>query len=314
MNTSWSEANGQPGVAYRPPRGVAAGGKYAAAGLAVSLGTLLAPFAFEASPPVLAPFLLIAQATVLLLVGLAYVEDGRVQATPALVLFAIMALYTVPVTVSFALLDFPAFAALARSALVMTAALTGMGVVLILFDQRGPASPIADLIERHQRTLRAGSYALLAIGTVWLVLLFPSPSSLYSYLFATTYLEKHNFFEGRGLLAEFLMCYELAGLLAALTLAIPSARRTCSASWICCTGADDADLDQSGLSVVDRAGVLPYFAARSFWPRNGFRIWVLTAYLAVLTPSFLIWAHLRNFISTDGIFATEEWRDHISRE
>jgi hypothetical protein len=275
--------------------------------LAFNAGALLLLFAMDASPELLAPLFVATFTAILVLPVFRYIRHGRIVATPALILLGLMALYTMPALLSDLVGNYDSYRELARSGLLLTITLNGVALVVLALDRPRPRPALAGWIEGNHRFLTVPSYVLIVVGLVWLVLNFHSLNSIYDYLFNNTYLEKHNYFRGAAALGLFTVCFELAGMLSALALAIPPARRG---------HALVVDLVPMGLMVVFmmnqgcRASIVwivcQYFVARSFWPRAGVPIPMLLGVVGALAPIFLVWAHIRNEISGEGVFDTQE--------
>jgi hypothetical protein len=275
--------------------------------LAISMGLLLFLFAADASPALLAPILMTSYGVTIALTCIHYIEHGRILATPAFILFGILVLYTVPVVFFDMIMNYPSYCELARSGLLMAIAMAIVAFMLLAFDRPRPLPGLARWVETRHLLLRQTSYVLMAIGWVWLFLSFQSFSALYKYLFESSYYEKHIYFEGSAALGMFSICFELAGMCAALAIAIPAARRQYGRAL------DLVPLLMLFLFMVNqgkRSSIVwvfcQYFVARSFWPRSGIRITTLAAWLSVLAPMFLIWAFVRINISTEGLFNTHE--------
>src|SRR5206468_1154008 len=120
----------------------------------------------DASAPVVAPFLLLSLAGLSVPIALRYVRGGRLVATPALILYALMMLYTAPVIVTDLLFDYAAFRPLAHSALILVVALNGVVIALLACDRPGPSPEAARWIERHQWQLCLSAYGLLGAAVV----------------------------------------------------------------------------------------------------------------------------------------------------
>jgi hypothetical protein len=268
-----------------------------------NLGLLLLIHALDAPPGFVASFLLATFAGLAAVVARRYVAAGRLVATPALILFLLMNLYTIPVVVADLSLDYPEYQRLARPALILTEALNGVGVVLLAFDRPGPSPSLARLLERGQWRLCFVSYALLGAGTALFAVNFRSLSEIYSYVFETTYYQKHIFFEGKAYLGLFSLCFELAGLLAAVGLAVPPAagRWPRALHALALTAVVLATVNHGYRTAIVLIFCM-HLVARSFWAGRGSRVTVLALAVGVLAPTFLAWAYVRDHISSAGIF------------
>jgi hypothetical protein len=272
----------------------------------INLGILIELFSMDAPALIVAPFLLFSLAGLSVPVALRYVREGRLVATPALILYALMMLYTAPVIVTDMLFDYAAFRPLAHSALILVVALNGVVIALLACDRPGPSPEAARWIERHQWPFCLAAYGLLGVAAVWLAFVFGSLAELNQYLFETNYYGKHIYFEGKGYQGLFVVCFELAGVLSTLALAVPRAARTCP--WPLTAGAMAlvalATINQGYRTTIVLVAC-QYLVARSLWTGTGVRVVTLGIVAGVLAPAFLMWAFIRHNISSGDIFDLE---------
>lgn len=270
--------------------------------LGLTLAVLIGAFAFGVSEAAARWLVPISYAASIFVVVPHYVRAGRLVATPALILFALVALYQVPVFFNVMAVSPWDFAQLEFAFLMLGMALASIGIVLLLCDHAAAQPSVGAAVVRLQQSITLVAYVLLLIGGAWMLAAFGSPGAAADYALNTTYYEKHVYFEGRAVLGQFTMCFETAGLLAGMSAAVPREHRRVPliVNAVPLLAMVIVSTNQGYRSPIMLA-LCAFLVVRSLWERSGVRVMTIALGAGGLAPVFLLWAYVRPLISSDAI-------------
>ena len=283
------------------------GNKAALPFLAALLAWVSGCFITRPSDDIVALSLAVTYGVTLFFVGARYVRNGKVVFTPGLVLLGLVLLYSVPIGTYALVVEPRVFATLGPALLMQAMGALSIVIVLTLTDEVSHSPSLAKAITDHQGLICLVSYLLTAFGVVWAFAVFRSVSGIMAYATQTSYFEKHVRFQGAAVLGMFTLCFELAGIFAAITASIPKHVRRVPLVVVL------APALLMVIVVTNRGYRSPlvlalgaYVVAVSSFEGGGVRLRTLALGALLLTPIFLLWAFVRVHLSSGNILNFDE--------
>jgi oligosaccharide repeat unit polymerase len=271
------------------------------------LAWLSGTFVLRPSREVVQLSLFVAYIVAIAHMGTSYYRRGRVLFTPGLVLFGLVVLYSLPIAIYAALVDPVLFEMLGPALLMLAMGMLSIAIVLALTDRPEESPQLARGIADNQTLLCVVSYLLTALGVLWMFAVFRSLSGILNYAGQMTYYEKHVQFQGSAVLGMFTLCFELAGIVASILAAVPKAeRRVPLLVTLVPIGIMVLVVTNRGYRAPLILALCSHVVASSAWRDGGVRLRTLLFGALVLTPTFLLWAHLRYHISSANVFDLDE--------